>query len=126
MRGDDSKAHRSQTRVERGPGRHRGGRGRHHHCYVGLPAFSKDDFRAVRAVAVSHQPVVQQPVDSAGNSHRIRIGGPCRRDNRVERVQMLLIRAVFVGEHAKAMVYSVTEGEDKPLKYPVMRQRSSR
>ena len=25
-----------------------------------------------------------------------------------------------VGEHAKAMVYSVTEGEDKPLKYPVM------
>lgn len=25
-----------------------------------------------------------------------------------------------VGEHAKAMVYSVTEDEDKPLKYPVM------
>ena len=25
-----------------------------------------------------------------------------------------------VGEHAKAMVYAVTEGEEKPLKYPVM------
>ena len=25
-----------------------------------------------------------------------------------------------VGEHARAMIYSVTEGEDKPLKYPVM------
>ena len=25
-----------------------------------------------------------------------------------------------VGETAKAMVFSITEGEDKPLKYPVM------
>ncbi len=25
-----------------------------------------------------------------------------------------------VGEHARAMVYAVTEGEEKPLKYPVM------
>jgi hydrogenase nickel incorporation protein HypB len=25
-----------------------------------------------------------------------------------------------VGEHAKAMVYAITEGEEKPLKYPVM------
>ena len=25
-----------------------------------------------------------------------------------------------VGEDARAMVYAVTEGEDKPLKYPVM------
>ena len=25
-----------------------------------------------------------------------------------------------VGQHARAMVYAVTEGEEKPLKYPVM------
>ena len=25
-----------------------------------------------------------------------------------------------MGQHAKAMVYAVTEGEEKPLKYPVM------
>ena len=25
-----------------------------------------------------------------------------------------------VGEHARAMVFAVTEGEEKPLKYPVM------
>ncbi len=39
----------------------------------------------------------------------------------VENVGNLVCPAEFdVGEHAKAMVYSVTEGEDKPLKYPVM------
>src|ERR1700722_5466630 len=38
-----------------------------------------------------------------------------------ENVGNLVCPAEFdVGEHAKAMVYSVTEGEDKPLKYPVM------
>jgi hydrogenase nickel incorporation protein HypB len=25
-----------------------------------------------------------------------------------------------VGQHRRAMVYAITEGEDKPLKYPVM------
>ena len=39
----------------------------------------------------------------------------------VENVGNLVCPAEFgVGEHAKAMVYAVTEGEEKPLKYPVM------
>lgn len=39
----------------------------------------------------------------------------------IENVGNLVCPAEFdIGEHAKAMVYSVTEGEDKPLKYPVM------
>jgi hydrogenase nickel incorporation protein HypB len=39
----------------------------------------------------------------------------------VENVGNLVCPAEFsIGEHARAMVYSVTEGEEKPLKYPVM------
>jgi len=39
----------------------------------------------------------------------------------IENVGNLVCPAEFdVGEHAKVMVYSITEGEDKPLKYPVM------
>jgi hydrogenase nickel incorporation protein HypB len=39
----------------------------------------------------------------------------------IENVGNLVCPAEFdVGEHARAMVSSVTEGEDKPLKYPVM------
>lgn len=39
----------------------------------------------------------------------------------IENVGNLVCPAEFeVGEHHKAMIYSVTEGEDKPLKYPVM------
>ena len=39
----------------------------------------------------------------------------------VENVGNLVCPAEFdVGAHHKAMVFSVTEGEDKPLKYPVM------
>jgi hydrogenase nickel incorporation protein HypB len=39
----------------------------------------------------------------------------------VENVGNLVCPAEFsVGEHARAMVFSVTEGEEKPLKYPVM------
>lgn len=39
----------------------------------------------------------------------------------IENVGNLVCPAEFeVGEHHKAMVFSVTEGEDKPLKYPVM------
>ena len=39
----------------------------------------------------------------------------------VENVGNLVCPAEFdVGEHAKAMVFAVTEGEEKPLKYPVM------
>jgi len=39
----------------------------------------------------------------------------------IENVGNLVCPAEFnVGEDAKAMVYSVTEGEEKPLKYPVM------
>ena len=45
----------------------------------------------------------------------------------IENVGNLVCPAEFdVGEHAKAMVYSVTEGEDKPLKYPVMFRALSR
>ena len=39
----------------------------------------------------------------------------------IENVGNLVCPAEFdVGEHVKAMVFSITEGEDKPLKYPVM------
>jgi len=39
----------------------------------------------------------------------------------IENVGNLVCPAEFrVGAHANAMVYSVTEGEEKPLKYPVM------
>lgn len=39
----------------------------------------------------------------------------------IENVGNLVCPAEFdVGEHSKAMVFSITEGEDKPLKYPVM------
>jgi hydrogenase nickel incorporation protein HypB len=39
----------------------------------------------------------------------------------IENVGNLVCPAEFdVGEDARAMVYAVTEGEDKPLKYPVM------
>jgi len=39
----------------------------------------------------------------------------------IENVGNLVCPAEFdVGEHAKVMVYAITEGEEKPLKYPVM------
>jgi hydrogenase nickel incorporation protein HypB len=39
----------------------------------------------------------------------------------IENVGNLVCPAEFrVGEHTRAMVFSVTEGEEKPLKYPVM------
>ncbi len=39
----------------------------------------------------------------------------------IENVGNLVCPAEFdVGQHARAMVYAVTEGEEKPLKYPVM------
>jgi hydrogenase nickel incorporation protein HypB len=39
----------------------------------------------------------------------------------VENVGNLVCPAEFrIGEHARAMVISITEGEDKPLKYPLM------
>lgn len=39
----------------------------------------------------------------------------------IENVGNLVCPAEFeVGEHRRMMVYSITEGEDKPLKYPVM------
>ncbi len=39
----------------------------------------------------------------------------------IENVGNLVCPAEFdVGAHARAMVYSITEGEEKPLKYPVM------
>lgn len=39
----------------------------------------------------------------------------------IENVGNLVCPAEFhVGEHKRAMVYSITEGEEKPLKYPVM------
>ena len=39
----------------------------------------------------------------------------------IENVGNLVCPAEFdVGQHARAMVYALTEGEEKPLKYPVM------
>ncbi len=44
----------------------------------------------------------------------------------IENVGNLVCPAEFdVGEDAKAMLLSITEGEDKPLKYPLMFQESS-
>jgi hydrogenase nickel incorporation protein HypB len=44
----------------------------------------------------------------------------------VENVGNLVCPAEFeVGEHAKVALLSVTEGEDKPLKYPVMFQQAN-
>ncbi|WP_425059548.1 Hydrogenase maturation factor HypB [Sporomusa carbonis] len=44
----------------------------------------------------------------------------------IENVGNLVCPANFnVGEHAKVVVLSVTEGEDKPLKYPLVFQESS-
>jgi len=44
----------------------------------------------------------------------------------VENVGNLVCPAEFaVGEHAKAVVLSVTEGEDKPLKYPLVFRQSA-
>ncbi len=44
----------------------------------------------------------------------------------IENVGNLVCPAEFrVGEHAKVVVLSVTEGEDKPLKYPLMFRESS-
>lgn len=44
----------------------------------------------------------------------------------VENVGNLVCPAEFaVGEHVKAVVLSVTEGEDKPLKYPLIFRQSS-
>ena len=44
----------------------------------------------------------------------------------VENVGNLVCPAEFeLGEHKKVMILSVTEGDDKPLKYPLMFQKSS-
>jgi len=44
----------------------------------------------------------------------------------VENVGNLVCPAEFkIGEHHKVMIISVTEGDDKPLKYPLMFQVSS-
>lgn len=44
----------------------------------------------------------------------------------IENVGNLVCPAAFdLGEHAKVLVFSVTEGEDKPLKYPDMFQAAS-
>jgi hydrogenase nickel incorporation protein HypB len=83
-------------------------------------------------LAAVHVPVVQLNTDSG-------FGGECHLDANmvrsaipqlglgeidllvVENVGNLVCPAEFrVGEHARAMVCSVTEGEDKPLKYPLM------
>ena len=83
-------------------------------------------------LAALHVPVVQLNTDPA-------FGGECHLDANmvrsalpslplheldllvIENVGNLVCPAEFrVGEDARAMVCSVTEGEDKPLKYPVM------
>jgi hydrogenase nickel incorporation protein HypB len=43
----------------------------------------------------------------------------------IENVGNLVCPALFVlGEHARVVIFSVTEGEDKPLKYPHMFSRA--
>mgnify|MGYP000580433770 CR=1 FL=1 len=61
----------------------------------------------------------------AGGIHQLEhCTNPCELDLvLVENVGNLVCPAEFeVGEHAKVALLSVTEGEDKPLKYPVMFQ----
>lgn len=83
-------------------------------------------------LAARHVPVVQLNTDPA-------FGGECHLDANmvrsalprlplheidllvIENVGNLVCPAEFrVGEHARVMVSAVTEGEDKPLKYPLM------
>jgi len=83
-------------------------------------------------LAAKHVPVTQLNTDSG-------FGGECHLDANmvrsalpqlplddidllvVENVGNLVCPAEFdVGQHARAMVYALTEGEEKPLKYPVM------
>ena len=83
-------------------------------------------------LATLHVPVVQLNTDP-------RFGGECHLDANmvrsalpslpldeldlllIENVGNLVCPAEFrVGEHARVMVSSVTEGDDKPLKYPLM------
>ncbi len=83
-------------------------------------------------LSILHVPVVQVNTDSG-------FGGECHLDANmvrsgiadlhldeldllvVENVGNLVCPAEFkIGEDAKAMICSVTEGEDKPLKYPLM------
>ncbi|HEY0317315.1 MAG TPA: hydrogenase nickel incorporation protein HypB [Solirubrobacterales bacterium] len=83
-------------------------------------------------LAAVHVPVVQLNTDSG-------FGGECHLDANMvrsaipelglEEIDLLVIENVGnlvcpaefrVGEDARAMVCSVTEGEDKPLKYPLM------
>jgi hydrogenase nickel incorporation protein HypB len=63
----------------------------------------------------------------AGGIHQLEhLYNPCEFDLLlVENVGNLVCPAEFeVGEHAKVALLSVTEGEDKPLKYPVMFQEA--
>lgn len=63
----------------------------------------------------------------AGGIHRLEhMGDPSLLDLvLVENVGNLVCPAEFeVGEHAKVALLSVTEGEDKPLKYPIMFQEA--
>jgi hydrogenase nickel incorporation protein HypB len=91
----------------------------------------KGSFDADR-IAALHVPVTQINTDPS-------FGGECHLDANMVRsaipliplgeIDLLVIENVgnlvcpaefHVGEHARAMVTSVTEGEDKPLKYPLM------
>lgn len=63
----------------------------------------------------------------AGGIHQLEHAcNPCEFDLvLVENVGNLVCPAEFeVGEHAKVALLSVTEGEDKPLKYPIMFQQA--
>src|SRR5829696_7825962 len=83
-------------------------------------------------VAALHVPVTQLNTDPG-------FGGECHLDANMvrsalpslplEQLDLLIIENVGnlvcpaefrVGEHVRVMVYSVTEGEEKPLKYPLM------
>ena len=91
----------------------------------------KGSFDADR-IAALHVPVTQINTDPS-------FGGECHLDANMVRsavpslplaeIDLLVIENVgnlvcpaefHVGEHARVMVTSVTEGEDKPLKYPLM------
>jgi hydrogenase nickel incorporation protein HypB len=91
----------------------------------------KGTFDADR-IAAKHVPVTQINTDPS-------FGGECHLDANMVRsavpslplseIDLLVIENVgnlvcpaefHVGEHARVMVSSVTEGEDKPLKYPLM------
>lgn len=81
---------------------------------IGLPSAGDLDGGAVGAVAVCHEPVVEQPVECACGSERVGAGLPCRRRRTgtwARRIGTLVLVVVFRHRHAAAV--SATTSADR-------------